>query len=132
MRAAQDFDPLDIVEQEVGKRIVAAGRGWIRNPHAIDDHDCLRRIRTSDAQRGGGAKSAVAREADAGRAQQQVGQGNRLLGADCRIVKHGDGGGYLALFNRTAQGGHDNRAIRRFLGKGRGGNQGKKPRVRRT
>ena len=47
LRAAQDLDPLDVVEGEVGEVEVAGGEAL--DPHAVDQHLHLRRVGPADA-----------------------------------------------------------------------------------
>ena len=102
LRPAQDLDPLGIVEEEVGKAETARSGGGIGQAHAVQHHHRLAAVRPPDAQRGNSAVSAVARQADARRAQQDIAQRDRLVLDDGGLVENGNAGGYALLRNRRA------------------------------
>ena len=123
LRAAQHLDAGGVAGQQVGEVVAAAGRRRVGELDPIDHHHGLVALRAPDAQGGDPTGAAVARQGDAGRADQKVGQKDRLAGLDLGAVKHRDRLGDAGLGARRPAGG-DHHAAKGVGGIGAGGVRG--------
>jgi hypothetical protein len=90
LRAAQDFDTGIVRCQQVGKVVATARRGGIVQLHPIEQHDGVFVLGPANLDRSGATQTAITRQRDARRRNQDIRNGDFLQRFDIIGLQHRD------------------------------------------
>ena len=90
LRAAQHFDAGDVAADQVGEVVAGARIGRVVDLHPIDQSNGLVGVRAADEHRGGFTRTAIATDAEPGRAIQDIGDAGFLVQLDLGLGQHGE------------------------------------------